>query len=68
MLNVTNIKYIVYIESVDMYNSLIKYIYHCSYLSNIFYVTHSAMQTVSVYFVFDYIRVSFIVCGRLYLS
>ena len=38
MLNVLNIKhfFIVFIDSVDMYNNLIKYIYHCSYLENIF--------------------------------
>ena len=41
--------------SIDMDNNLIKYIYHCSYLANIFYITYSAMQTVSVFF-FYYIR------------
>ena len=35
MRNVMNIKYIVFIDSVDTNNSLIKYIYHCSYLANI---------------------------------
>ena len=34
----------------------IKFIYHCSYLANIFYITYNAIQTVSVYFVVDYIR------------
>ena len=31
MLNVMNMKCVVFIDSVDMYNSLIKYICNCSY-------------------------------------
>jgi len=36
VLNAKNIKYIVVIDSVDMYNSFIKYIYLYSYLANMF--------------------------------
>ena len=39
-----------------MNNNLIKYIYHCSYLANKFYIMYKAMQTVSAYSVFYYIR------------
>ena len=53
-----NIKYIVFIDSVDTYNNLMKYMYHCSYLENIFR-KHILFLIIS--------GVSFIVCGRLYL-
>ena len=38
--------YIVFIDSVNMYNNLMKYTYHRSYLANIFYIAYKAMQTV----------------------
>ena len=47
MLNVMNINYVVFIDSVDMYNNLIKYIYHCSYLKTYFYIGISLQIYVS---------------------
>ena len=59
-----NIKYIVFINSVGMCNSLVKYTYHCSYLANIFYNIQSHANSECIFFISG---VSFIVCGRLYL-
>ena len=46
-----NIKYIVFINSVGMCNSLVKYTYHCNYLANIFYNIQSHANSECIFFI-----------------